>query len=75
MSWYIALMVVKSDGLKLMVVARLEVAEGKVTSLLGVANPADVALGPRGKMGVVAAARVMVPAHMLMVAWVSGTGG
>ena len=49
-----SLMVVKSDSLKSMVVVRLEVAEGKATSLLGVAHPTGVALGPEEEIGVVA---------------------
>ena len=41
-----SLVVVKSCSIMSMVVARMHVAEGKVTNLLGVATPADVALGP-----------------------------
>ena len=41
-----SLVVVKSCSIMSMVVVRMHVAEGKVTSLLGVATPAEVALGP-----------------------------
>ena len=48
-----SLVVVKSYSITSMVVVMMDAAEGKVTSLLGVATPAEVALGPTSAVGVV----------------------